>query len=291
MNKLADEPDLTCKNASGPAEANYLARLAEQLTVISKGKSLAGRLYYGFFGTLIFVLIWWAAGVAVFTRPGYEQFSGFLPLPTIKALYHLFLEGDFWVSVYASLRRVVAGIALAFLAGLPLGLFIGFYSKLRLVSYTPIQFVRMISPLAWMPIALLVFKSFESAIYFLITMATVWPIMINTTQGVISINPQWINMARNQGATSIQLLLKVIIPGSIPYILTSLRLALGVAWIVLVPAEYLGVSSGLGYIINDARDTLEYERLGAAVIAIGVIGFFLDGSIHYIQRLLSWSWS
>jgi NitT/TauT family transport system permease protein len=121
-------------------------------------------------------------------------------------------------------------------------------------------------------------------------MSTLWPIVLNTAYSVSRVNPQWINMARNQGAKNYQLLLRIIIPSSLPYILTSLRLALGVAWIVLVPAEFLGVSSGLGYIINDARDTMEYDRLMAIIIAIGIVGFILDGALQLIQKSLSWSW-
>ncbi|WP_246556039.1 ABC transporter permease [Desulfonema magnum] len=251
---------------------------------VSVEKGLAYRICYGFLGTVIFIFLWTLIGYLIFTKPEYKQFSGLLPLPTIKAFYSLIFDNDFWSSVYASLRRVTVGISIAFVMGLPLGLLIGFYKKLELITYTPVQFVRMISPVSWMPVALLVFRSFESAIYFLIAISTVWPIILNTTHGVSRVNPQWINMARNQGAKNYQLLLKIIVPSSVPYILTSLRLALGVAWIVLVPAEFLGVSSGLGYIINDARDTMEYDRLMAIIIAIGIVGFILDGSIQLIQK-------
>jgi len=192
--------------------------------------------------------------------------------------------------VLASLRRVAIGIGVAFLVGLPFGILIGYFRNLRSITYTPIQFVRMISPLSWMPIALLIFTTFESTIYFLITMATVWPIILNSSLGVSRVNPQWIKMAKNQGATDVQVLLYIILPASIPYILTSLRLALGVAWIVLVPVEFLGVSSGLGYIINDARDTMEYDRLMAIVIVIGMVGFVLDGSIQLVQKVFRWNW-
>jgi NitT/TauT family transport system permease protein len=268
----------------------YLIRHSKILDFTSLGKDLASRILYGLLGTLIFIILWSLIGYLLFTRPGYEQFRGFLPLPTIKALYQLIFDPDFWFSVYASLRRVIVGISIAFFIGLPFGLLVGFYHKLELITYTPVQFLRMISPVSWMPVAALVFRSFESAIYFLIAMSTLWPIVLNTAYSVSRVNPQWINMARNQGAKNYQLLLRIIIPSSLPYILTSLRLALGVAWIVLVPAEFLGVSSGLGYIINDARDTMEYDRLMAIIIAIGIVGFILDGALQLIQKSLSWSW-
>jgi len=266
-----------------PSIYQYLFRYLKTREVVSFGKNLFVKILLGIIGTLIFICLWSITGYLIFTQPGYEQFTGFLPIPTIKALYALIFDQTFWVSVYDSLRRVVAGIFIAFVLGLPVGLLIGFYNILKMLTYPPIQFLRMISPLSWMPIALLVFAEFESAIYFLIAMATIWPIALNTMFGVSRVNTQWINMAKTQGASDMQLILQIIVPASIPHILSSLRLALGVAWIVLVPAEYLGISSGLGYIINDARDTMEYDRLMAIVIAIGIVGMLLDGSIKYIQ--------
>lgn len=241
-------------------------------------------------GMVLFVLVWICAGGLFFSRPGYEQFQGFLPIPTIKALWVTLFEAKFWISVRMSLQRVVAGIALAGMIGVPAGLVIGFYPRLRKLTHSPVQFLRMISPLSWMPVALLVFTSFESAVVFLIVMATVWPIILNTAIGVMNVNPRWIKMAVNQGADHFQLMRTIVIPASIPYMVTSFRLALGVAWIVLVPAEFLGISSGLGYLINDARDTMAYDRLMAIIIVIGIIGFLLDRLLQKIQTVFDWSW-
>jgi len=242
-------------------------------------------------GLIGFILLWMAAAQFIFTRHEFVQFHGFLPGPTFKALLAASQESRFWVSVFASLKRILIGISIAAVIGVPTGILVGFYPRLRSLSYSPIQFVRMISPLSWMPIALLLFASFESAVYFLIVMATICPIILNTTIGVLNINPQWIKMALNQGASNFQLIRTIVIPASLPYMLTSLRLALGVAWIVLVPAEFLGVSSGLGYLINDARDTMEYDKLMAMIIAIGILGFLLDRIIQKLQHTFSWSWN
>jgi len=243
---------------------------------------------YGFFGILLLVLSWTIIGYLTFSQEGYEQFSGFFPMPTFKALFELIYDPSFWHSVYASLRRIVVSIFISALMGIPLGILLGFYEKLKMISYPPIQFLRMISPISWMPIALLVFQSFESAIIFLLIMATIWPIIINTTLGVTRVESRWLLMAINQGAKNYQLIFKIIVPSTIPYMLTSLRMALGVAWIVLVPAEFLGISSGLGYLINDARDTMSYDRLMAIVIAIGIIGTILDSLIELIQKPYQW---
>jgi len=243
---------------------------------------------YGFLGIFFLILTWSVLGYLTFTQEGYRQFDGFMPIPTLNALFSLIMDVSFWQSVFASLRRIIIGICISATLGLPTGILLGFYEKLRMISYPPIQFLRMISPISWMPIALLLFQSFESAIVFLLIMATIWPIIINTTMGVSRVDTRWITMAINQGATNSQLIWKIIIPSTIPYMLTSLRMALGVAWIVLVPAEFLGISSGLGYLINDARDTMAYDRLMAIVIAIGIIGSILDTLIEQIQKPFQW---
>ncbi|MEA1969479.1 MAG: ABC transporter permease [Thermodesulfobacteriota bacterium] len=244
-------------------------------------------LKYELIGLFIFVLLWIILSFIFFLRPGFEHFHGFLPGPAFMALCHAVAEPGFWVSVWASLQRIVAGISLAALFGIPVGFAIGFYPKMRILTYSPIQFLRMISPLSWMPVALLVFASFESAVVFLIVMATIWPIILNVSIGVMNINPQWIKMAMNQGADNVQLMRTIVMPSSLPYVITSFRLALGVAWIVLVPAEFLGVTSGLGYLINDARDTMEYDRLMAMIIVIGILGFILDRILQKIQTLFN----
>jgi len=257
-------------------------------TIFSKASS---GIYVEAAGLLFFALLWFALAYYFFSKQGSEHLNGFLPVPTLKALIKSMTQGYFWLSAWASFRRVFVGILIASIIGVPLGIAIGYYPNFRKFTYSPVQFVRMISPLSWMPVALLVFASFESAVTFLIVMACVCPIILNTAIGVFNVNPQWVKMAMNQGAGHIQLLRTIIFPYLIPYMLTSVRLALGIAWVVLVPAEFLGVSSGLGYLISDARDTMEYDRLMAMIIAIGMIGFTLDRILQKIQSIFSWTWA
>ena len=246
---------------------------------------------YEVLGISLLVVVWVLAGTFFLSSRALEPFNRFLPLPTLKALGIAVTQEHFWVSVWASLRRVILGITIASVLGIPGGIVIGFYPRVRSLSYSPIQFLRMISPLSWMPVALIVFVRFESAIVFLIVMATVWPIMLNTAAGVGNVNPSWIRMAMNQGANHLQLIWTIIVPASLPNVFTSLRLALGIAWIVLVPAEFLGVSSGLGYLINDARDTMSYDVLMAMIIAIGILGFLLDRGMQVVQGMVRSAWS
>jgi NitT/TauT family transport system permease protein len=190
--------------------------------------------------------------------------------------------------VHPSLYRIGMGLLWAVVIGVPVGVAIGLSSSLREITHVPFQFLRMISPLAWMPVAVLAFATWDGAIVFLIAVAAVWPVLFSTAQGVRRIDPLWFKVAKNLGADGTQMLRRVILPAIGQDIFAGVRLAVGVAWIVLVPAEYLGVTSGLGYAINDARDTLEYDTLAAIVVVIGVIGFILDGICVSLIKRFSW---
>ncbi|MBA7627536.1 Bicarbonate transport system permease protein CmpB [subsurface metagenome] len=243
---------------------------------------------FGITGIILFIFLWEIVLRLFLLQPNFSQFKGFLPLFTLKALISLTIEKFFWISIFASLRRVIIGLFFASMFGIPVGLLVGAFRYLRDITNAPFQFVRMISPISWMPIALIFLPGFEEAILFLIFIVTVWPILLNTSHGVINANPDWIKMARNQGASERQLLFRIIFPASIPYMVTGFRLGIGVAWIILVPAEMIGTSSGLGYLINDARDTMEYDKLMAAVIAIGIIGFCIDSLFQVVKRKFEW---
>lgn len=273
-------------------ERDFILKNDKTVSFSSFFRYKASDLRFEFLGILMLVILWFVAGWLFLMLPttGSGQFNDFLPMPTFRALYQIIREEKFWFSVVASLRRVFIGISIASVIGIPLGLITGFYPVLRNISYAPTQFLRMISPLAWMPFALIVFTEFESAIYFLIIMATLWPIILNTASGAANVNPNLIKMAMNQGADHLQIFSTIIIPASLPAILSSIRLALGVAWIVLVPAEFLGVASGLGYLINDARDTMAYDHLMAIIITIGIIGFALDKTCQIIQSVFRRLW-
>lgn len=242
----------------------------------------------GILGIFIFLILWQMVGYVFSSGYAGKQFLAFLPIPAIRALCLLILDDHFWGSVLVSIYRIFVGIGIGFSIGFPFGLLIGFYRSFHRISNFSIQFIRMISPLSWMPIAIIVFPDFDSAIYFLITIVAIWPILLNTTQGVLNVAPNWMRMAQNQGANNYHLLTRVILPASIPHIHVGLRLALGSAWIVLIPAEYLGVTSGLGYLINDARDTMEYDRLMAIIIAIGIIGYVIDRIFQFIPKRFDW---
>ena len=240
-------------------------------------------------GVAIFLGLWQFAGQWVANNPNTQNFADFAPAPTLGALADLVTSGSLAENAIPSLKRIFAGILIAMTIGVPVGVAIGRFIALNDCTYLPFQFLRMISPLAWMPIAVMIYPGWDSAIVFLITMAAVWPLVLSAAAGVKRIDPSWLTVARNLGASEARVILRVILPAVLYDILNGLRLAIGIAWVVIVPAEYLGVSSGLGYAINDARDTLEYDTLAAYVIAIGFIGYMLDSSCAFLNKKLNWT--
>ncbi len=228
-------------------------------------------------GLVLLLAIWAFGGWLLTQSPQGTAFAGFAPRPALSRLAAMIADGSLWNSFLPSIRRIAFGLGTAAALGIPLGVLVGQNAIIREITHVPFQLLRMISPLAWMPIAILAFPTWEGAIIFLIAAAAIWPIIFATANGLQKLDPDWFKLAKNLGARPWHLLTVIILPAIAQDILVGLRLALGVAWIVLVPAEYLGVTSGLGYAINDARDTLEYDRLAALIVAIGIIGFTLDG--------------
>ena len=245
-------------------------------------------LAYPLVGISIMLAFWWLGGWMIASNPDTSSFADFAPQPAFVRLLDLIGTGYVMEATIPSLERIGLGLLWAVVLGVPVGVAIGLFAMVREISHVPFQFLRMISPLAWMPIAVLAFDTWDGAIVFLIAIAAIWPVLFSTAQGVRRIDPLWFKVAKNLGADGFQMLRRIILPAIGQDIFAGIRLAVGVAWIVLVPAEYLGVTSGLGYAINDARDTLEYDTLAAMVVVIGVIGFFLDGICVSLIKRFSW---
>ena len=250
----------------------------------NQGRSVGPKLL----GVSLFLGLWYMGGLSIANNPDTANFADFAPAPTLVALQEIVTNGELFQNAFPSLKRIGWGILLAFTIGIPLGVGIGRFAFLNKTSHLPFQFLRMISPLAWMPIAVMVYPTWDSAIIFLITMAAIWPMVLSSAAGVKKIEPNWFIVARNLGASELQIMLNVILPAVLYDIFNGLRLAIGIAWVIIVPAEYLGVTSGLGYAINDARDTLEYDSLAAYVIAIGLIGYILDSICTALTKQVNW---
>lgn len=246
------------------------------------------KLAWSLTGFAILALLWWVFGYYIEQDPKTASFASFGLMPTLEAFPELWGVGKLQDATTVSLNRLFAGLGIATIIGIPIGILMGRYRKFLDLSNTPFQLLRMVSPLAWSPIAVFIFATWYGAIVFLIAMASVWPIMFSTAAGLSKVDPAWFKVAKNLGAGPVHMLTKIIIPAITFDILSGLRLALGVAWIVLVPAEYLGVTSGLGYAIEDARETLSYNHLTAMVLTIGAIGYTLDTTLAMLIKKFSW---
>lgn len=234
------------------------------------------------FGLAIGLLIWW-----LFTTPLWHQdpiVTDFSPERTFVALVQLFSTGAILPHITTSLRRVLIGLLAAIAIGVPLGLLLGLSRPLEESTSALFQFIRMISPLSWMPLAVMVFGIGDLPVYFLLTIAAVWSILLNTIAGVHAVDPRWLLLSRSLCATQWETITRVIIPAISAHLLTGVRLAIGIIWIVLVPAEMLGVSAGLGYYILDTRDRLAYSELMAVILIIGAIGYLLDIGLRSVNQ-------
>lgn len=225
------------------------------------------------------LLVWW-----LFTTPLWHSNSiviDFSPERTFLALVQLLNTRAIVPHIIASLRRVFVGLLTAIAIGVPLGILLGLSRPLDQFTSALFQFIRMISPLSWMPVAVMTLGIGDLPVYFLLTIAAVWSLVLNTSAGVAAVDERWLLLSKSLCATQWETISRVIIPAIIPHLLTGIRLAIGIIWIVLVPAEMLGVSAGLGYYILDTRDRLAYSELMAVILIIGAIGYWLDTGLRF----------
>jgi NitT/TauT family transport system permease protein len=239
-------------------------------------------------GLAILFVLWWIGIYFIASNPGMAQFADFGPIPTLKAVGEMWHNGAIQSAVWASGYRLGVGMLIAIAIGVPIGILMGRSRTFREVSNSPFQLLRMISPLSWEPIAVIVFAGWNQAIVFLIAIAAVWPVMFSTAAGLAKVDPNWFKVARNLGARPWHILTTIIVPAIAFDVMTGVRLAIGVAWIVLVPAEFFGVTSGLGYAIEDAREGLLYDHLMAMILVIGAIGYVLDTICVQLIKRYCW---
>ncbi|RZA36559.1 MAG: ABC transporter permease [Lysobacteraceae bacterium] len=231
------------------------------------------------------VAIWWAAivysGSLIFPSPQ-QVASGALELAR---------DGTLWQHIGASLIRVATGFLLALVVALPLGLWMGRVDGAYRTLNPVFQIMRPISPIAWIPIAILWFGVGDVAPVFLIFLAAVFPLIVQTSAGVHAIDGRYLRAAENFGVPRAKLFRQVIVPAVLPEVLTGMRIALGVAWLVVVAAEMIVRSSGLGFLIMDARNAgNRYDLVVAAMIIIGLIGLGLDVLMRRLEGLKGVRW-
>lgn len=213
------------------------------------------------------------------------------PLAVEKGIAELARKALLWRYIGDSLRRVILGFGTAVAFGVPLGLTLGWYPAVNRVVNPVLQILRPISPIAWIPVAIVLFGIGEATPVFLIFLCAFFPIVVACVDGVSSVPSVFRRVGRNFGLTPTQLLAKVIFPAALPRIIVGLRIALGVAWLVVVAAEMIAVDSGLGYLVIDSRNSgKRYDLVVAAMLLIGMIGLALDMCFRRLQSIRSLRW-
>lgn len=240
------------------------------------------------FNILLLILVWDRA----------VAWSGTLVFPSPRAvvvgIVELAREGLLLKYTVSSLYRVTWSFFLAVVVGVPFGLIMGWFTA-AFEAFNPIvQILRPISPIAWIPLSILWFGVSETAPMFLIFLASVFPIIVSATAAVQNIQQVYVRAARNFGLSRFQLFRRVILPATLPQILTGLRIALGIAWLVVVAAEMVVVNpraGGLGYLIIDARNAGgRYDLVVAGMVLIGLIGLVLDLLIRRLEKFDEVRW-
>jgi NitT/TauT family transport system permease protein len=236
----------------------------------------------------LLIAIWWL--VVVVTH------SAIFPTPwqVVMGTLELARDGTLWDDIGASLMRVAVGFLLAVGIAVPLGLWMG-WVKGAFSTLNPIfQILRPISPIAWIPIAILWFGVGDASPIFLIFMSSVFPMVVQTTAGVHTIERRYLRAADNFGVSRYTLFTRVIIPAVLPQIIVGMRIGLGVAWLVVVAAEMIALRSGLGYLIIDSRNAgNRYDLVVGGMVVIGLIGLSLDGAMRLMEglRIVRWRYA
>jgi NitT/TauT family transport system permease protein len=230
----------------------------------------------------IALLVWYAAvrftGTKIFPSP----------LDVGRAISQLAEKSLLWRYIGDSLGRVGVGYSLALMLGVPLGILLGWYPTAGSAVNPLIQILRPISPLAWMPLAVIWFGVSNVAPIFLIFLASFFPIVVAAANGVRTVPPMFLQAGQNFGLSAPQLMIRVVIPAVLPRIAIGLRVAFGVAWVVLVAAEMIAVDSGLGYLIIDARNAgKRYDLVVAGMLIIGILGLILDALLRRAEQWAS----
>jgi NitT/TauT family transport system permease protein len=234
------------------------------------------------------VAVWWLAVSATN--------SVIFPTPwgVVTGTMELLKDGTLWRHIGASLMRVGAGFGLAVCVAIPLGLWMGWVRGAYRMLNPLFQILRPISPIAWIPIAILWFGVGNASPIYLIFISSVFPMVVQTTVGVHTIEKRYLRAAENFGVSRATLFRQVVIPAVLPQVLVGMRIGLGVAWLVVVAAEMIALHSGLGYMIMDARNAgNRYDLVIAGMIIIGLIGLSLDGIMRMLEgiRWVRWRYA
>jgi len=239
-------------------------------------------------GMLILLCLWYVATMKGGSIPG--------PAQTWEAAKVLFADpfyrngpndqGIGW-NILSSLQRVGIGFGFAAVVGIPLGFILGRSKFLADMVNPIISLLRPVSPLAWLPIGLLVFKKADPAATYTIFICSIWPMIMNTAQGVQRVPQDYLNVARVLALSEWKVVTKILFPAVLPYILTGIRLSIGTAWLVIVAAEMLTGGVGIGFWVWDEWNNLKVEHIIIAIFVIGIVGLILEQALILLARKLT----
>lgn len=215
----------------------------------------------------------WASAVELFSDPFYINSPNDV--------------GIGW-NILNSLQRVGIGFLMAALVGIPLGFIIGRFEFISRMTSPIISLLRPVSPLAWLPIGLLVFKAADPAAIWVIFISAIWPMIINTAVGVSKVPQDYMNVAKVLNLSEWKIVTKILFPSVLPYMMTGVRLSIGVAWLVIVAAEMLTGGVGIGFWVWDEWNNLNVEHIIIAIFIVGIVGLLLEFALIQIAKRFSY---
>jgi nitrate/nitrite transport system permease protein len=241
-------------------------------------------------GLLIFVGFW--SLLSYYTKSALPG-----PKATFSVLYDM-LRDPFYdygpndkgigLQLFNSIKTVLFGFTLGSLIAIPIGILMGASTTCKQILYPIVQLLKPVSPLAWFPIGLVVFKDTGMATIFIVFITSLWSTLINTSFGVASIPQDHKNVAKAFGFSKMRYLTKILIPYGLPHIITGLRLSISVAWLVIVAGEMLSGGSGIGFFVWDSWNALSLEKVISAIIIIGIVGLLFDKLFTYIENKVAY---
>jgi len=232
------------------------------------------------------ILVWAAlSGFQVFPSTAFPS-----PADVLRGFVEKARSGTLFDDIVASLFRVTMGFGLAVTLGIPLGLWLGLRVSVRLALLPPVNFFRSLSPLAWIPFAILWFGIGDVPSIFLIFMTAFFPLVLATSAAVSSIPTVYFRVAQNYHFRGVEFLTQVTLPAIVPQVITALRVTAGLSWVVVVAAEMIAGRDGLGFLIWDARNQLRPDLVVVGMMVIGIIGVIIDRLLMRLTRLPSVRW-
>ncbi|WP_205413027.1 ABC transporter permease [Austwickia chelonae] len=231
-------------------------------------------------GLCLAVLLWWALTAAVPDDPTLSRITPARTFVGVQELWGMSLFDDAASSIF----RLLTGLVLATATGTLIGVAVGTSSAAEESSRPVLLFLRMVSPLSWAPVAVGVLGVGDPPVIALVAATAIWPVLAAASDGVRSVDPEHLLVARSFGADRWELWRSVTWPTLQPRLLGGIRASVGIAWVVLVPAEMLGVTSGLGYAVLNAKDQLAYHHITALILVIGTLGYVIDVLARWLLR-------